>query len=120
MSPEALPDEGLAAALRLLVGDDQEYSPSAFVPLFRRKDGAQVVAARPTFDGRGLVLPAPPAVSAATVLVEVSSDDSRKEEEEDEERDSVATPEGMGETSPLRKADLLRTMPNDNNETDDL
>ena len=26
--------------VRLLVGDDQEYPPSAFVPLFRRKDEA--------------------------------------------------------------------------------
>nr|XP_020155521.1 neurosecretory protein VGF-like [Aegilops tauschii subsp. strangulata] len=115
LSPEALPDEELAAALRLLVGDDQEYPPSAFVPLFRCKDGAQVVAARPTFDGRGLVPPAPPAVPAATAPVEVSSDDSRKEEEEeeDEERDSEATLEGMGEISPLCKADLVHTMPDD-------
>ena len=79
------------------------------------------MAARPTFDGRGFVLPAPPAVPAATALVEVSSDDSHKEEEEEEdkERDSEATPEGMGETSPLRKADLLYTMPDDD-EYDDL
>ena len=87
LSPEAFPDEELAAALRLLVGDDQEYPPSAFVPLFRRKDGAQVVAAMPTFDGRGLVPPAPPAVPAATAPVEVSSDDSRKEEEEEEDQE---------------------------------
>ena len=38
LSPEALPDDELSAILRLLVGDDQEYPPSAFVPLFRRKD----------------------------------------------------------------------------------
>ena len=38
------------------------------------------------------------------------------EEEEDEERDSEATPEGMGETSPLRKADILRTLPDDDDE----
>nr|XP_045090175.1 actin cytoskeleton-regulatory complex protein PAN1-like [Aegilops tauschii subsp. strangulata] len=98
LSPEALLDEELVAALRLLVGDDQEYPPSVFVPLFRRKDGEQ----------------RPPAVSAATVPVEVSSDDSREEDEdEDEERDSEATPEGMGGTSPLSKADILYTLPDD-------
>nr|XP_040255762.1 nucleolar and coiled-body phosphoprotein 1-like [Aegilops tauschii subsp. strangulata] len=125
LSPVALSDEELAVALRLLVGDDQEYPSSVFIPLFHRTDMARVVAARPTFDGHGLVPPAPPAVSAATVPVEVSSNDSRKEEEEeeedeDEERDSEATPEGMGETSPVRKADLLRTMPDDDDEADDL
>ena len=29
-----------------------------------------------------------------------------------------ATPEGMGETSPLRKADILRTLPDDDDEAD--
>nr|XP_020195786.1 uncharacterized protein LOC109781608 [Aegilops tauschii subsp. strangulata] len=54
------------------------------------------------------------------VPVEVSSDDSRKEEEEgeDEERDSEVTPEGMGKTSPLCKADLLHTMLDDDDRTD--
>nr|XP_040249647.2 actin cytoskeleton-regulatory complex protein PAN1-like [Aegilops tauschii subsp. strangulata] len=75
----------------------------------------------PTFDGRGLVLPAPPAAPAASAPVDLSYDDSRQDEEEgdDEEHNSGATPEGMGETSPLRKADILRTQP-DNDETDDL
>ena len=40
LSPEALSEEELGVALRLLVGDDQEYPPSAFVPLFLRKGGA--------------------------------------------------------------------------------
>nr|XP_020192089.2 MAP7 domain-containing protein 1-like [Aegilops tauschii subsp. strangulata] len=65
----------LAAALRLLVGDDQEYLSSVFVPLFRRKDGAQVMAARPTFDGRGLVPPAPTRAPVAPTSVELSSDE---------------------------------------------
>ena len=121
LSLEALPDKELAAALRLLVGDDQEYPSRAFIPLLLRKDGAQAAAAMPTFDGRGLVPLAPPGAPVAAVPMVVSSDDSRKEEEEeeDEERDSEATPEGMGETSPLRKADLLYTMPDDD-EYDDL
>ena len=98
LSLEALLGEELAVALRLLVGDDQEYPSSAFVRLFLRKDGAQVAAAMPTFDGCGLVPPAPPGVPMATTPVVVSSGDSRGEEEE--ERDSEATPEGMGRPPP--------------------
>nr|XP_020189660.1 microtubule-associated protein 4-like [Aegilops tauschii subsp. strangulata] len=114
LSPGTLSDEELAVALRLLVGDDQEYLPSATVPLFRRKDGAQVVAAMTSFDERGLVPPVPLVVPEATALVDVSSDGSHKgEEEEDEERDTEMTPEGMGETSPLSKADIHRTLPDD-------
>ena len=56
----ALADEDLAAALRLLVGNDQEYPAGAPAPLFLRPDMAQVVAAMPTFNGRGLVPPVPP------------------------------------------------------------
>nr|XP_020192898.1 wiskott-Aldrich syndrome protein family member 1-like [Aegilops tauschii subsp. strangulata] len=114
LSPEALPDGELVAALRLLVGDDQEYPSSVFIPLFHRKDGAQVVAARSTFDGCGLVVPAPTGAPMEPTLVDLSSDESRGEEkEEDEEHDSEVTPEGMGETSPLSKADILHTLPND-------
>nr|XP_020147164.2 atherin-like [Aegilops tauschii subsp. strangulata] len=70
----------------------------------------------PTFDERSLVPPAPLVVPEATAPVDVSSGDSRKEEEEEEdkERASEATPEGMGETSPLSKADIFRTLPDDN------
>ena len=50
LSPEAFSGEELAVALCLLVGDNQEYPPNAHLPLFLRKDGAQVVAAMPTFD----------------------------------------------------------------------
>ena len=90
MSPEALSKEKLVVALRLLVGDDQEYLPSAHIPLFLHKDGAQVVAAMPIFDGCGLVPPAPPGVPVAMAPVDMSSGDSRMEgeEEEGEERDS--------------------------------
>nr|XP_020166970.1 uncharacterized protein LOC109752496 [Aegilops tauschii subsp. strangulata] len=108
LSSEALPDDELSAVLRLLVGDNQEYPPSAFVPLFHRTDWEQVVASRPTFDSRGLVLPAPTGVPAVPKPVELSSDESRGEEE-----DSEVTPEGMGETSPLSKADILRALPDD-------
>ena len=38
--------------------------------------------------------------------------------EEDEERRLEAAPEEMGETSPLRKADILRTLPDDDDEAD--
>ena len=44
--------------------------------------------------------------------VELSSGESRGEDEEEEE-DSKVTPEGMGETSPLSQADILRTLPDD-------
>ena len=99
-------------ALRLLVGDDQEYPPSAIVPLFRRKDGAQVAAAMPNFDELGLMPPAPLVAPEATAPVDVSSGDSRRDgEEQDEEHDSEAASDGMGETSPLRKANILRTLP---------
>nr|XP_040258269.1 actin cytoskeleton-regulatory complex protein PAN1-like [Aegilops tauschii subsp. strangulata] len=83
-------------------------------------DGAQVAAAMPTFGERGLVPPAPPGVPTATAPVVVSSGDSRREgeEEEDEERDSEGTPEGMGDTSPLHKADILRTLRDDDDEAD--
>nr|XP_020172094.1 cell division protein ZipA-like [Aegilops tauschii subsp. strangulata] len=76
----------------------------------------------PTFNGRRLVPPAPRGIPVATTLVDLSSDNSRweGEQEEDEERDLEATPEGLGETSPLRKADILRTMPDDDAEADAL
>ena len=74
----------------------------------------------PTFDGCGLVPQAPTWVPVVTMSVDVSSGDSRREgeEEEGEERDSEATPEGMGETSPLSKADILRTLPDDDDEAE--
>lgn len=57
-----------------------------------------------------------------TTLVIVSSGVSREEgeeeEEEEEECDSEATREGAGETSPLRKADILCTLPDDDDEAD--
>nr|XP_040251756.1 protein WEAK CHLOROPLAST MOVEMENT UNDER BLUE LIGHT-like 1 [Aegilops tauschii subsp. strangulata] len=112
LSPEALPDDELSAVLRLLVGDNQEYPPSAFVPLFRHSDWEQIVASRPTFDSRELVPPAPTGAPAAPKPVELSSDESHGEEEGEEE-DSGVTPEGMGETAPLSKADILRALPDD-------
>ena len=72
--------------------------------------------AMPTFDGRSLVPAVPPVAQGATALVEVSSGDSRgggKEYEEEEERDSEATTEGTGETSPRRRASILRPLPDD-------
>ena len=70
------------------------------------------MAARSTFDGHGLVLPAPTGATAVPAPVELSSGESRGEEKEEEE-DSEITPEGTGETSPLSKADILRTFPDD-------
>ena len=107
-----MPDDDLSAVLRLLVGDNLEYPPSAFVPLFRRTDWERIVAARPTFDARGLVPPAPTVASVAPKPVELSSDESHGEEEGEEE-DSEVTPEGMGETAPLSKDDILRALPDD-------
>ena len=49
--------------------------------------------------------------SATLKPVEVSSDESRGEEEEEE--DSEEIPEGMGENSPLSKADILHALPDD-------
>ena len=60
LRPGALPDDELAAVPRLIVGDNQEYPPSAFVPLFQRRDRKEFVASRPTFDARGLVPPTLP------------------------------------------------------------
>ena len=79
-----------------------------------------MVPAMPTFDGRGLVPPAPPAVLETTTPVNVSLGNSREgeEEEEDEEHDSQATPERTGETSPLCKVEFLRTMPDDDDDDD--
>ena len=53
------------------------------------------------------------------VPVDVSSGDSRGggEEEEEEERNSEATFEGTGETSPPCRTNILRTLPDDD-ETD--
>ena len=98
----ALTDEELAAALRLLVEDDQDYPPSVFIPLFHRKDWEEFVASRPTFDVHGLVPPTPPGVPTAQKPVEVSSGESHGEGEE--EVDSEETPEEVGETSPPSKA----------------
>ena len=60
-----LPDDELDAVLRLIVGDNQEYPPSAFIPLFQRRDQEGFVASRPTFDARGLV---PPVFSRAPTV----------------------------------------------------
>ena len=70
----------------------------------------------PTFDGRGLVPEVPPEGQEATAPVELSSDDSRgggEEDEEEEERESESTAEGTGETSPWRRANILRTLLDD-------
>ena len=48
--------------------------------------------------------------------MEVSSGDScegGEEDEEEAERDSEATTEGTGQTSPRRRANILRTLPDD-------
>ena len=111
LRPGALPDDELAAVLRLIVGDNQEYPPSAFVPLFQRRDREEFVASRPTFDARGLVPPALPGAPTAQKPVEVSSGESRGEGEE--EVDSEKTLEEVGETSPLSKAEILRALPDD-------
>ena len=111
LRPGALPDDELAAVLRLVVGDNQEYPPSAFVPLFQRRDREEFVASRPTFDAHGLVPPVLPGAPTAPKPVEVSSDESRGEGEE--EVDSEKTLEEVGETSPLSKAEILRALPDD-------
>ena len=111
---EALSDEELCSALRSLVGHGQGYPPDSFIPLYCRPDGAKVVAALPVFDGRGIVPPVPSNVPVRKSPVDMSSDESQAEEEEEEEEeeecDSEATREGAGETSPLHKADILRTL----------
>ena len=111
LRPGALPGDELDAVLRLIVGGNQEYPPSASVPLFLRKDWEELVASRPTFDARGLVPPALAGAPAAPKPVEVSSDESGGGEEE--EGDSEATLEEMGENSPLSKAEILRALPDD-------
>ena len=85
LRPGALPDDELAAVLRLLVGDNQEYPPSAFTPLFLRKDWEPLVASRPTFDARGLVPPVLSGAPATLKPVELSSDKSRGRGEEEVE-----------------------------------
>ena len=72
MSSEALSGEELTAALRLLVGDDQEYPLNVFTPLFRHKDSVLIVASKPTFDGRGLVPPTPTGAPTTPMSVELS------------------------------------------------
>ena len=90
--------------------------------MFHRPDRAEAAAAMPVFDGRGIVLPAPLSVLVTTTPVDVSYNESRGEEEEDEEEeeehDLEATREGVGETPPLRKADILYTLPDDDDEAD--
>ncbi len=80
----------LDAVLRLIVGDNQEYPPSAFLPLFKRRDRKEFVASRPTFDARGLVPPALPKAPMVQNPVEVSSGESRGEGEEEEEERMLA------------------------------
>ena len=111
LRPGALPDDELAAVLRLIVGDNQEYPPSAFVPLFQRMDREEFVASRPTFDARRLVPPVLLGAPAASRPVEVSSGEPRGEGEE--EVDPEKTLEEVGETSPLSKAEILRALPDD-------
>ena len=98
LRPGDLPGDELDAVLRLIAGDNQEYPPSAFVPLFQRRDREEFVASRPTFDARGLVPPTPPGVHMVQKPVEVSSGESRGEGEEEE--DSEKTLEKVGETPP--------------------
>ena len=76
LRPGPLPDDELATVLRLLVGENHVYPPSAFTPLFLRKDWEPLVLSRPTFDARGLVPPALSGAPAAPKPVEVSSDES--------------------------------------------
>ena len=111
LRPGDLPGDELDAVLRLIVGDNQEYPPSAFVPLFQRRDREEFVASRPTFDARGLVPPVFSGAPTAQKPVEVSSGESRGEGEE--EVDSEKTLEEVGETSPLSKAEILRALPDD-------
>ena len=98
LRPGDLPGDELDAVLRLIVGDNQEYLPSAVLPLFKRRDREEFVASRATFDARGLVPPALPEAPMAQSPVEVSSGESRGEGEEEE--DSVKTLEEVGETPP--------------------
>lgn len=74
----------------------------------------------PVFNGRGLVPPVPSGAPVTMAPVNMSSDESHEgeEEEEEEERNSEATHEGEGETSPMRKANILRTLPDDDDEAD--
>ncbi|XP_073352880.1 uncharacterized protein [Aegilops tauschii subsp. strangulata] len=102
LRPGALPGDELAAILCLIVGDNQEYPPSAFTPLFLRKDWEPLVLSRPTFNARGLVPPALSGAPAALKPMEVSSDESGGGKEE--EGDSEATLEEMGENSPLEQS----------------
>ena len=111
LRPGDLPGDELDAVLRLIVGDNQEYPPSAFVPLFQRRDREEFVASRPTFDACGLVSSALPGAPTAPKPVEVSSDKSREGEEEEVDLDK--TLEEVGETSPLSKAEIIRALPDD-------
>ena len=111
--PGALPDDELAVVLRLIVGDNQEYPPSAFVPLFQRRDREEFVASRPTFDARGLVQQVLSRAPSTQKAVEVSSGESHGEGEE--EADSEETPEEVRETSAPSKAEILCALPDDAN-----
>lgn len=106
-----LPDDELDVVLRLIVGDNQEYPPSAFIPMFQRRDREEFVASRPTFDARGLVPLVLSRAPPAPKPVEVSSGESRGEGEEEE--DSEETPEEVEETSLPSKAEILRALPDD-------
>ena len=79
LSSEALSGEELTAALRLLVGDDQENPLNVFTPLFRHNDSALIVASKSTFDGRELVPPVLTGAPAVPTPVELSSDESHEE-----------------------------------------
>ena len=87
-----------------MVREDVAGPEDALVPLFLRDDWERVVDTMPTFDGVGLVPAEAREGQAATSMVDFSSDDSgggeEENDEEDEERDSEATFEGTGETSP--------------------
>ena len=111
LRPRDLPGDELDAVMRLIVGDNQEYPPSAFVPLFQRRDREEFVASRLTFDARGLVPPVLSGALPAPKPVEVSSGESRGEGEEEE--DSEETPKEVEETSPSSKADILCALPDD-------
>ena len=83
LRPEPLSNEELCSTLCSLVGDDQGYPPDGLVPLYRRPDGAKVVAALPVFDERGLVPPAPTNIPVTTTRVVGSSGESREEGEDE-------------------------------------
>ena len=100
--------------LQILLEKDPSSLPAAYFPLYHREDGAELAAAMPVSNERGLMSSRPPNSPVSGSFGEHSV------EGEEEEEDSEETLEGMGETSPPQESELVQDLHNEDDAREDL